>query len=265
MNISAYVSNSVGEQFNAGHDHFDALSGPLWDRIGRATVAVTCPEPGERIMDACCGAGASAVPAAEAVGPDGRVDAVDLADRLLALGRSRAAGLSQLRFHHADVASWAGGPYDAVQCVLGIFFLPDMAAGVRAMARQLRPGGRFVATVWHEKALAPLSQLMAAAVAPEAEAAGPAAPLMHQLKTPEALTDVFHAAGLRDVKVTTAPLTIPLNPELAWSWVLGSALRTRLAGLDANAVERTRLRFQAALDTDELDVTTLIASASVWQ
>jgi ubiquinone/menaquinone biosynthesis C-methylase UbiE len=125
----------VGDHFDAGHDHFDALTGPLWDPVGQATVAVTRPVPGERVFDACCGAGASAIPAAEAVGPDVRVDAVDLADRLLDLGRARAAGLPQLSFHHADVTTWAGGPYDAVQCVLGLFFLPDMTAGLRAMAR----------------------------------------------------------------------------------------------------------------------------------
>ena len=69
------------------------------------------------------------------------VDAVDLSGRLLALGRSRGAGLPQLSFHQADVTTWTGGPYDVLQCALGIFFLPDMTAATRAMARQLRPGG----------------------------------------------------------------------------------------------------------------------------
>ena len=221
---------------------------------------MTRPVRGERIFDACCGAGASAIPAAEAVGPDGRVDAVDLADRLLDLGRSRAAGLPQLSFHHADVTTWAGGPYDAVQCVLGIFFLPDMTAGLRAMAGQLRPGGRFVATVWHENALVPLNQLLAAALAPESPE--PTSLVLHQLKAPEALTGLFRAAGLQQVQVTTVPMTMPLTPELAWSWALGSALRARLEGLDADAVERTRLRFQGALETDTLNTTILVASAT---
>lgn len=252
------MSNATAHLFDAAHDHFDALTGPLWNPVGRATIAVARPVTGERVFDACCGAGASAIPAAEAVGPGGRVDAVDLSKRLLALGRSRAVGLPQLTFHQADVTAWTGGPYDLLQCVLGIFFLPDMAAAARAMARQLRPGGRFVATVWHRAAMAPLPRLLAAALAPEVTPATSGS--ANRLNTAEALTGLLRAASLSQVHVTTVPMTIPLNPDLAWSLVLGSAMRARLSALDAGAVERTRQRFQRSLDADALDATILIGS-----
>jgi ubiquinone/menaquinone biosynthesis C-methylase UbiE len=248
----------MGQLFDAGRDHFDVLTGPLWEPVGRATVEVARPVAGERVFDACCGAGASAILAAQAVGPDGRVDAVDLSGRLLALGRSRGAGLPQLSFHQADVTTWTGGPYDVLQCALGIFFLPDMTAATRAMARQLGPGGRFVATVWHQNAMAPLPQLLAAALAPESppRTSGSA----NRLNTAEALTGLFHSADLDEVHVTTVPMAVPLTPELAWSVVLGSAMRARLSALDDDAVERTRQRFQHSLGTDTLDATILIGS-----
>ena len=248
----------MGQLFDAGRDHFDVLTGPLWEPVGRATVEVARPVAGERVFDACCGAGASAIPAAQAVGPDGRVDAVDLSGRLLALGRSRGAGLPQLSFHQADVTTWTGGPYDVLQCALGIFFLPDMTAATRAMARQLGPGGRFVATVWHQNAMAPLPQLLAAALAPESPpgTSGSA----NRLNTAEALTGLFHSADLDEVHVTTVPMAVPLTPELAWSVVLGSAMRARLSALDDDAVERTRQRFQHSLGTDTLDATILVGS-----
>jgi ubiquinone/menaquinone biosynthesis C-methylase UbiE len=252
------VSTLMGQLFDAGRDHFDVLTGPLWEPVGRATVEVARPVAAERVFDACCGAGASAILAAQAVGPDGRVDAVDLSGRLLALGRSRGAGLPQLSFHQADVTTWTGGPYDVLQCALGIFFLPDMTAATRAMARQLGPGGRFVATVWHQNAMAPLPQLLAAALAPESppRTSGSA----NRLNTAEALTGLFHSADLDEVHVTTVPMAVPLTPELAWSVVLGSAMRARLSALDDDAVERTRQRFQHSLGTDTLDATILIGS-----
>jgi methylase of polypeptide subunit release factors len=43
-----------------------------------------------RVLDLCCGAGASAIPAAQAVGPTGRVLAVDVAEPLLETARTRA-------------------------------------------------------------------------------------------------------------------------------------------------------------------------------
>ncbi|WP_260478999.1 methyltransferase domain-containing protein [Kibdelosporangium aridum] len=51
--------------------------------MGAATVAVAGPKPGDRVLDACCGAGASAVPAARLVGPEGVVDAVDLSGAMV--------------------------------------------------------------------------------------------------------------------------------------------------------------------------------------
>src|SRR5262245_66156437 len=71
--------------YNAAADHFDG--GPLafWDRYGRGTIERLGLTPGSNVLDVGCGSGASAIPAAQAVGSLGRVIGVDLADRLLAL------------------------------------------------------------------------------------------------------------------------------------------------------------------------------------
>jgi hypothetical protein len=152
--------------------------------------------------------------------------------------------------------SWAGGPYDLVQCVLGIFFLPDMTAGGTALVKRLRPGGRCAATVWRKGANSPIPQLLAAAVAPED--APPANSSAARVNTPEALTDLLVATGLRDVEIHEVPLTVRLEPGMAWDYVLGSAMRTQLSGLDADAVERVRLRFIAEWDSYVIDISVLV-------
>jgi ubiquinone/menaquinone biosynthesis C-methylase UbiE len=90
--------NTVGDVFSAGAEEFHSWSRVLWDPVGGATADMAALTGGESVLDACCGAGASALPAARAVGAAGRVDAVDLADGLLAIGerRAREEGLANI-------------------------------------------------------------------------------------------------------------------------------------------------------------------------
>ena len=90
--------------YGAAADHFSNPALGFWDRYGAATVARLPLAPGHRVADLCCGTGASAIPAARAVGPSGQVTGVDVAEPLLALARERAAGLPQAE---ARPLSWA--------------------------------------------------------------------------------------------------------------------------------------------------------------
>jgi ubiquinone/menaquinone biosynthesis C-methylase UbiE len=91
--------------YNTCADHFDAPALGFWDRIGRRTVERLGLEPGAAVLDVCCGTGASALPAAEAVGPTGRVLGVDLAENLIRLARDKAAkrGLAHMEFRAGDL------------------------------------------------------------------------------------------------------------------------------------------------------------------
>src|SRR5947207_7878367 len=93
--------------YNAAADHFD--DGPLafWDRYGRRTVERLSLAPGSSVLDVGCGSGASAIPAAITVGPQGRVTGIDLAERLLAIARSKsvAQNLPNVDFQRADMTA----------------------------------------------------------------------------------------------------------------------------------------------------------------
>jgi ubiquinone/menaquinone biosynthesis C-methylase UbiE len=97
--------------YNAAADHFDDAALGFWDRYGRKTVERLSLPAGASVLDVACGTGASALLAAEIVGPDGRVLGVDLAENLLELARAKAAQRNldniefQLgRFHRCRVA-----------------------------------------------------------------------------------------------------------------------------------------------------------------
>ena len=59
--------------YGAAADHYCGASLGFWDRFGAATVSRLRIAPGQSVLDLCCGAGASAIPAARAVGRAGRV------------------------------------------------------------------------------------------------------------------------------------------------------------------------------------------------
>ena len=147
--------------YNAAADTYDHSANSFWDRYGRRTVQRLGLRPGMRILDACCGSGASAIPAAEIAGRDGFVLGVDLAERLLDLGRTKAKarGLANVEFRTADILDLGlpDADFDAVICVFGIFFVPEMEAAVRELWRLVRPRGQLAITTWGPRFLEPVN------------------------------------------------------------------------------------------------------------
>lgn len=112
-------------------DHYLLPALGFWDRWGVATVDRLPLASGDAVLDVCCGAGASALPAARAVRATGSVLGLDLAAPLLGLARQRAMtlGLSNVSFRNCDAtaAGLESGSFDAVVCVFGVFFAADCA------------------------------------------------------------------------------------------------------------------------------------------
>src|SRR4051794_40631757 len=123
--------------YNAAAELFDDPRLSFWDRFGRRTVERLDLAPGSSVLDLCCGAGASALPAAERVGPFGKVLGIDLAENLIQRARVKASirrlGNLELRVGDFDRLDLPPVSFDAVLCVFGIFFMPDMAGALRRM------------------------------------------------------------------------------------------------------------------------------------
>jgi ubiquinone/menaquinone biosynthesis C-methylase UbiE len=138
--------------YNAAADFYDASPLSFWDYFGRRTIEMASLPMGSRVLDVCCGAGGSALPAAEVVGSKGKVIGVDVAQALLELARRRAAqrNLTNIEFELGDMLAlrFPGESFDAVVCVFGIFFVPDMEMAVRELWRCVRPGGQLAVTTW---------------------------------------------------------------------------------------------------------------------
>jgi ubiquinone/menaquinone biosynthesis C-methylase UbiE len=102
-------------------------------------------QPGMAVADIGCGPGRLAVPVARAVGPSGRVVAVDVQTGMLDRARAKAAAadVSNIEFVEAAVGSGAlqREAFDRVLLVTVLGEIPDQAACLAEAFAALRPGG----------------------------------------------------------------------------------------------------------------------------
>ncbi|MGW0552492.1 class I SAM-dependent methyltransferase [Streptomyces altiplanensis] len=264
--------HDVATRAAGGEENLDRLFHALWSPIGVAAVNAARLRPGARVLNAWCGTGTFAIPAAEQVGPLGVVDAVDRAESLLERGRAKAAsrGLSNVRFLGGDVLDWPAprGGYDAVVCALGVPSLSDASAGTERLLRLVRPGGRMTVTVRSRDALVPLTEVAQRALAPERPGAADAPPLgdpLRPLGTPRALRHWLAARSLSFIDVQYVPLLVPCDPDLLWP-LADIVFGGLLDGLPTAAVERVRRRFSDGLlaeGRDVIDASVLVGTGTV--
>jgi arsenite methyltransferase len=105
--------------------------------------------PGETVLDLGCGAGLDAILTARAVGPSGRVIAVDYAAEMVALARANATatGVANVRCEQATIEALplSDSSIDVAQAN-GVFNLsPEKGRAIREVWRVLRPGGWLIA------------------------------------------------------------------------------------------------------------------------
>jgi ubiquinone/menaquinone biosynthesis C-methylase UbiE len=216
--------------YDAASDHFDDEPLSFWDRIGRRTVERLALTPDGNVLDVGCGTGASALPAAQVVGPNGFVIGVDLSARLLdrARDKAKAHGWSNVEFRCADMTSlgYADGRFDAVVSVFSIFFVPDMKGLVRELWRMVRPDGKLAVVTWGPRIFEPAYSRWLAAIKRER-------PDLHSAFNPwDRITDVESVRRLlRDGGVSNTEVVAEdgfqtlRSAEDWWIIALGSGLR----------------------------------------
>jgi ubiquinone/menaquinone biosynthesis C-methylase UbiE len=231
--------------YNAAADHFDDEPLGFWARIGRRTIERLELAPGASVLDVGCGTGASALPAAETVGPRGRVIAVDLAGRLLKIAREKAErhGFANIEFVTADMErlGYEDNRFDAVVSVFSIFFVPDMARQVRELWRMVRPGGWLAITTWGPRFLEPGTSLWWNAVKDvRSDLVSERSP-WDRLVEPQALRDLLREAGIVDMEIEAEDGSQTLRaPDDWWTIVLGCGFRWTVEQMGADDAEQVR-------------------------
>ena len=216
--------------YNAAADFFDASPLGFWDYFGRRTIELASLSNGSRVLDVCCGAGASALPAAEAVGPTGKIIGVDLAKELLELARRKAVQqrLGNIKFEVGDMLSlrFPTESFDAVVCVFGIFFVPDMPRAVSELWSRIRPGGKLAMTTWGPNFFQPGSDAFWRSIKDVRPDLFKGFNPWDRINDPGSLTKIFDEAGIAPPKIVPENRLHPINSaEDWWTIVLGSGYR----------------------------------------
>jgi SAM-dependent methyltransferase len=143
--------------------YWNEVAGPRWVGLGGAQEArnvevaaklleAAAAAPGELVLDVGCGTGATLLPFAAAVGPQGHATGVDISKPMLDRARERVAeqGLANVTLLQADaqVHGFAPASFDLVTSRFGVMFFADPTAAFHNLLGALRPGGRLCMAVW---------------------------------------------------------------------------------------------------------------------
>jgi len=114
------------------------MTAGLDQRWRRATVAAVV-QPGDRVLDACCGTGDLAVAALKAGA--GEVVGLDFSPRMLERARAK---LQVATWLEGDVTAmpFEDGRFDSATVGFGVRNVADLPAALAELRRVLRPGGR---------------------------------------------------------------------------------------------------------------------------
>ena len=164
----------------------------------------------------------------------------DLNQPMLDYAASRHDADSRITWQQADAVAlpFDDKSFDVVACQFGVMFFPDRAAAYEQVRRVLKPGGRFIFSVWDNLGVNEIANI----VSKTAESIFPEDPPRFLPRTPygyydvDAISSELAGAGFADISPSTQTETSPApSPrEAAAAFCEGTPLRSEIEARDAN-------------------------------
>lgn len=226
---------------------YDTLMVPLIFEAYAADTAelVASFSPGA-ILETAAGSGVVTRALAPRLAPGTRYAVTDLNQPMLdyAASRQAADGRINIEWQQADALKlpFEDASFDVVCCQFGAMFFPDRTAGYAEARRVLRPGGRFVFSVWdriEENAFADEVTNAMAELFPQD-------PPRFLARTPHGYHDVaviredLSRAGFASIQIDTREKQSrsPSARDVATAYCQGTPLRNEIEARDAGSLER---------------------------
>jgi O-methyltransferase/aklanonic acid methyltransferase len=237
MNYDAEEGAAV---FGRAAETYDTVI-PFFAEFGARLVALAGPQPGESVLDVGAGRGATLVPAAQRVGPEGWVLGVDLSAEMVALlsrdlERLRLANASARRMN-AEALEVAAESFDVALSSFVLHLLPHPSTAAADLWRVLRFGGRIGAsaptmTGAHWNFLMPLLRRFGLRVV---------RPIPIPFRSDFDLEDVLQSAGFTIRHSVEEEVAFVFADEQAWwDWVWSAGVRALLECLPPSDLEELR-------------------------
>ena len=223
---------------------YDTLMVPLIFEVYAADLAalVGALSPGA-VLETAAGSGVVTRALAPQLRPDARYVVTDLNQPMLDYAAARQGADSRIEWRQADALAlpFKDAAFDVVCCQFGAMFFPDRTAGYAEARRVLRPGGRFVFSVWdriEENAFADeVTNAVATVFAHD--------PPRFLARTPHGYHDVaviredLRRAGFTDITIETRAKQSrgPSARDVATAYCQGTPLRNEIEARDASLLQ----------------------------
>ena len=170
---------------------------------------------------------------------------VDLAKQLLESARTKAIQrrLGNIEFEVGDMLAlrFPVASFDAVVCVFGIFFVPDMAMAVSELWRRVRPGGKLAVTTWGPKFCEPANAAFWSSIKDIRPDLYKGFNPWDRINDPAGLRKILDEGGVASPNIIAENRLHPIkSTEDWWAIVLGSGYRGTVEQL--NLAERQNVK-----------------------
>jgi len=202
--------NGIDGEFWVSHqDRLDRTLSPVTEPL----LAFAAPRAGSTVMDVGCGCGVTTIELARAVGPAGRVVAVDVSAPMLGLAKERLRPFANATCLLGDAAELPLRDLGAELIVsrFGVMFFGDAVAAFTNLRTGLASGGRLRFACWRPVGENPWLQIPLHATyehVPRLPKPAPEEPGPFSFSDPARVTRILTAAGF------TPPSFTPLDIQM---------------------------------------------------
>ncbi len=155
-------------KYASGWRKWDEILMTTMRPVGDSLIKSLMLKGNEHVLDVASGTGEPGL-TLSALLPDGRVTGSDLSENMVEIANehARERGITNYQSQQCDATQmpFEDNYFDHIICRFGIMFFPDIEAGLREMARVLKPGGRLSLAVWGPPELNSFITMMAMTVA----------------------------------------------------------------------------------------------------
>ncbi|WP_321881832.1 class I SAM-dependent methyltransferase [Paraburkholderia bannensis] len=222
---------------------YDRLMVPLiFDGYAADTATLVASNAPGSVLETAAGSGAVTRVLAPKLGAAARYVATDLNQPMLDFAATRQPADVRLAWRQADALHlpFDDAAFDVVLCQFGAMFFPDRVAGYAEARRVLKPGGRFVFTVWDRIEENAFADAVARAVASFFPHDPPdfLARVPHGYHDVAVIRDDLRRAGFSDIAIDTREKVsrAACARDAATAFCHGTPLRTEIEARDAGGL-----------------------------
>jgi len=207
------------------------------------------------VLEIAAGTGVLTRAIASRMSQDVLLTATDLNQPMLDWAMTRQPSEHRIVWRQADGTALPFGDqtFDAVVCQFGVMFFPDKVQGYKEARRVLKPGGRYLFSVWDRISENEFPDVVTNALA----AVFPADPPRFLARTPhghydvDKIRDELKAAGFANISIDAVDKTSKAQTALdaAIAFCQGTPLRNEIEARDPSRIEEATRKSADALAT----------------